>query len=241
MTKARSPQPYSAKHRCTIKMFLDEFEKLISDLMNENGSLLLCGDFNIDWKEEHNPNCIKLRNILMMHNLTQLVNKTTHVKGGMLDLLIMDKSLLKSDTLVITDTTFRTDHHPIVMKLPSTCRIRNNAVIVRSVRELYKFDMSRFSKALKDEDIANPSFVLGLNISEAISLYNSTLARLLDDQCPIVTKRYRLKHWNSRWYNSSLKELKRKKRAAERKYRKNQCVRNEFGTAYEVLKKYYRV
>ena len=28
--------PYSAKHRCTIKMFLDEFEKLISDLMNEN-------------------------------------------------------------------------------------------------------------------------------------------------------------------------------------------------------------
>ena len=162
----------------------------------------------------------------MMHNLTQLVNKTTHVKGGMLDLLIMDKSLLKSDTLVITDTTFRTDHHPIVMKLPSTCRIRNNSVIVRSVRELYKFDMSRFSKALKDEDIANPSFVLGLNISEAISLYNSTLARLLDDQCPIVTKRYRLKHWNSRWYNSSLKELKRKKRAAERKYRKNQCVRN---------------
>jgi hypothetical protein len=160
--------------------------------------------------------------------LVQKVDKATHAKGGMLDLFIMDKTLFKEETLVITDITFRTDHHPILMKMPSTNKTKNqDDVIIRHVRELYTFDITKFRDSLKSEDLSNPDFVSELDLSEAISLYNSTLARLLDDQCPIVTKRYRLKYWNSKWYNSSLKNLKRKKRGAERKFRKNPCVANE--------------
>ena len=217
--------PYSAKHRYTVKQFLDEFEKLMSDLIIEKGSVLLCGDFNIDWKAD-NSNCTRFKTMLTTYNLLQLVNENTHIKGGMLDLLIMDESLLHENTLVKIDSTFKTDHFPVVLNLPSVDEKRKNDVILKSVRELHNFDIVKFSEALKDEDLTNPSFVSGLDTAEAISLYNSTLARLLNKQCPLVTKRYRLKYWKSRWYNSLLKELKRKKRAAERKYRKDPCVKN---------------
>lgn len=194
--------PYSAKHRYTVKHFLDEFEQLMSNLVTERGSVLLCGDFSIDWKAKDNLNCIRFRNILTMYNLIQLVNENTHIKGGMLDLLIMDQSLLHENILVKIDSTFKTDHYPVLLNLPSVDEKRKNDVILKSVRELHNFDIMKFLEALKNEDLANPSFVSGLDTTEAISLYNNTLARLLDKQCPLVTKRYRLKHWKSRWYNS---------------------------------------
>ena len=48
--------PYSSKHPCTIKMFLKEFELLVSSLLTEEGCIMFCGDFNIDWKLQKTSN-----------------------------------------------------------------------------------------------------------------------------------------------------------------------------------------
>ena len=229
--------PYSAKHRCTMSMFFEEFELFIADILTGKGHILLCGDFNIDWKAKNNVNCEKFSNILKIYNLKQLVNQPTHVKGGLLDLIIVDEKLYKENPAVETDVTFQTDHHPIVLKLTSDWHLKKNETVFRSVRELHKFDMEKFLDDLNPEPITKLAFFSSLGISEAIALYNSTLARLLDKQCPLTTKRYKLKHWKSRWYNPELKELKKKKRRSERALKKHpsventqklKCLRNEY-------------
>ena len=108
--------PYSAKHRYTVKMFLDEFEVFISDILTEKGEILICGDFNINWNLKDDLYCKRLQNILTMFNLKQLVQKTTHIKGGLLDLMILDQTLVTKNTTVETDKTFQTDHHPITIE-----------------------------------------------------------------------------------------------------------------------------
>ena len=167
--------PYSAKHRCTIKVFLNEFELFTSNLLTEKGSILLCGDFNINWNEQDNSNCERFSNILKMYNLYQLVTQQTHVKGGLLDLMILDEELLQGNAIVETDKTFLTDHHPVVLKFTSDWQLKRNEVVHRSLRELHKFDIKQFHLDLNDELITDPIYVSTLSLAEAIAMYNCTL------------------------------------------------------------------
>ena len=208
-------------------MFLNEFDLFISNLHTEKGVLLFCGDFNINWKDQENSSSEQFANILKTYDLLQLVDQETHIKGGLLDLMILDKELLQAATSVETDKSFQTDHYPVKLQLTSDWYLKKNEVIHQSVREFHKFNIELFHLDLENELITDSEYVSTLSLLDAIKLYNSTLSRLLDKQCPLTTKRYRLKHWNSKWYNASLKDLKRKKRIAERIYRKTPNAANK--------------
>ena len=165
--------PYSAKHRCTIKMFLNEFDLFISNLHTEKGVLLFCGDFNINWKDQENSSSEQFANILKTYDLLQLVDQETHIKGGLLNLMILDKELLQAATSVETDKSFQTDHYPVKLQLTSDWYLKKNEVIHQSVREFHKFNIELFHLDLQNELITDSEYVstLSFGCDKIIQLY----------------------------------------------------------------------
>lgn len=212
--------PYSKKHTFTIKMFLDEFELFLSDLSEIEGFIILCGDFNMNLKNIDAATNNRFLSVLKMCNLLQLNTETTHIKGGVLDLVIVDERISELCNIPHIDKSFRTDHFPLIWSITGKWYFKDS-VIVKNVREFHKLDVDGFLKDLRKEPLSNWNFVKNLNVSKAIDLYNSTLTTLLDKWCPLTTKRYREKHAMSKWYNSELQNLKQEKRRLERKFRKH--------------------
>ena len=52
-----------------------------------------------------------------------------------------------------------------------------------------------------------------------VNTYNSVLKQLMDTHCPVIRKKMKTKP--SPWIDKELRDLRRSRRAAERKYRKN--------------------
>lgn len=219
--------PYSTKQPYTIKMFMDEFTIFMSDISESAGLILLCGDFNINFANMNDANVESFVNLVSSYNLRQMVKIPTHVKGGLLDLIMVDKSICSGKMVVETDQTIHTDHYPVKLKLPTDYPLNQPPVVIRKVRDLHTIDVVKFKNDLKNENITDPKFVSRLTISESIDLYNSTLTKLLDVHCPLVDKKYRSNHLKSKWFNDDLQRMKQIKRRAERKFRKVQSKENK--------------
>ena len=67
--------------------FLDQFLNLLEYLSSVSPSFLICGDFNIDVDTSSNDS-IKFQNCLESCNITQNVQKATHLHGHILDLVL---------------------------------------------------------------------------------------------------------------------------------------------------------
>ena len=76
-----------------------------------------------------------------------------------------------------------------------------------------------------------------LTLTDAVNLYNSELSDLFNKHCPVKLKQYRKIHDKSRWFNSSLHQLKRTKRKLERRFKKHPSIINK--EALKVLKNRY--
>ena len=209
--------PYSAKHKYTLKSFLEEFEEFLAELYDQKGTVFIVGDININVNRHDDSNVEQFLRLLEINNLQQFVKTRTHVKGGIIDLVITEKTF--TDIIVKVDESYHTDHYPIGIQIPdkTTCV---NVVLTKQVREIYKLDQDEFSKDLQHEPLVNPEFFSKLTVDDLVSKYNSTLKRLFDLHCPLKVKKYRSNHVKSRWYNSSLQDLKQKRRQKERKFLK---------------------
>ena len=128
--------------------------------------------------------------------------------------MIVDQRL-NYGSVAEVDKTFNTDHYPVTWNWATNgIRQVKDTVVTKNIRELHKLDETAFIEDLKNEKILKYNFVKQLNICDAIHIYNFTLIRLIDKQCPVVTKRYREKHTKSKWYNSDLQKIKQLKRQA---------------------------
>ena len=222
--------PYSKKHPFTVKHFLDEFETFLTCLLELKGSTMILGDFNINMKDTKDSGTIRFLEMLKVNNLLQLVKSETHNKGGIIDLLIVDSSL--EDINISVDQSLRTDHYSLQLKIISDDSFKKENAIRKEVRELHNLDAEKFINDLGKESLNDPDYLKNLNLSESIELYNDTLKKLMDIHCPLVPKTYRKSRLKSKWFNSKLQGLKRKRRQAERKHKKHPNSVN-----YEKLKK----
>jgi exonuclease III len=84
--------PPSAKNKLTPAMFMEDFDDLLNSHTTTSGNLLICGDLNIHMDSLLNNDTVKFNSLLLAHDLQQHVEKPTHCKGHILDLLISRKS-----------------------------------------------------------------------------------------------------------------------------------------------------
>ena len=182
--------PYSKKHPFTIKMFLEEFMLFLLDILEINGYILIEGDFNINLNNDNDSYIKKFNDLMLMNNLRQLIKSETHIRGGLIDLIFVDTRLPDKDVSAFVDTDFQTDHYPLVLKMSNAKSFLKKQVIVKNVSELHKLDIEKFRGSLVNTDLTRPDVIANLSLNKSILLYNNTLSKLMDDHCPMVSKRY---------------------------------------------------
>ena len=219
--------PYSRRHQCTVKIFNQEFQSFLSLLLELKGDLLLVGDFNINLNGKHDENVLNFLRSINENNLLQISISQTHIKGGILDLVIVNKNLHDTGMHIDTDTTFHTDHYPILINLLDKPDLKDENVIIRRVRQLINLETEKFEEDLKLQPVTDLEKYINLSPAELIELYNSTMEQLVNKHCPLKIKKYRPKHIKSKWYNAKLQRLKQEKRRAERRYKKSKIPDNK--------------
>ena len=216
-------RPYCNKHRCTETMFINEFEEFLTEISQENEYLILVGDFNINYQNKNNSITSRFNSLLLSFNLTQLVQESTHIKNGILDLVIMDNNLDVKTFSVAVDKTFKTDHYPICITMEG--QTLQQSKTVKFIRDFKDLNLELFQKDLC-EDLKNFDFSRTNSVSEYVEKYNTTMYTLRDKHCKEKKKVYRSNRIISKWYNGDLQRLKKRKRQAERCFNKNKTIVN---------------
>ena len=242
---------YSKKHPYTAKDFCNEFQEFLAELSSFGLPLTMVGDYNFHI-ECLSPNytCLnmtdneikKMRESKMFIDILedagfhQIVDKPTHNLSGTLDLLIVEElSSILHWEIVPNDHVCNSDHNGVVfdMKLKP---IVSSSKITLNYRQLRNLNLSIFNNDLLAEDI--DTVIENFNSNESVDVYNNILTKLLDKQCPLISKTVRARPNSSRnWFNADLKTSKQKRRKAERDWKKCKCS-DHLGMLNQMNKQY---
>ena len=84
--------PYSTSNPRTLRQFLKEFDEFLSLLLEHKGVLMILGDFNINFLNKDDNYTKEFIHLITHYNLKQLITKYTHIKGGLIDLILIETS-----------------------------------------------------------------------------------------------------------------------------------------------------
>ena len=210
--------PYTKKAKYTESVFLEEFESYLDDLTGKTGTSLFMGDFNIHVERPEDFYPKKFLKLLDDYNLIQRVPQVpTHEQGGTLDLVITtDDVAAKMSPINTTTSGTSSDHYLVWFDLDYKIqRGRQDKHKTVSYRDFKNLDTEAFKSDLVSSVLNQDSFSWPLN--EAVSHYNTVLTELMDKHCPLVERK--VKKNDTPWIDEELRNLRRKRRAAERAWR----------------------
>ena len=172
---------------------------------------MITGDFNIHVDTIGDPDRERFLDLLEAMGLQQHVTTPTHESGHTLDLIFTRQC----ETLV-TETPVR-DYH-ISDHWSVTCLL--NFVKPRATRKTVTFrkikniDAAVLSKELSMSDLCRNT---PDTLNDLVHCYNTTLASALDRHAPLVTRAMPARTLVP-WFNDEIKEARRKRHKAERKW-----------------------
>ena len=212
--------PYTKKARFTESMFLEEFDDYLSGLIHKPGQPIIAGDFNIHVERPEDLYPKKFLDLLSSYNLHQCVPLVaTHNMGGTLDLVITAENMLKKfqGPVEVVASGTNSDHYlvffDVELKIKST---QTEEALYTSYRNFNNIDVNDFKQDIMDSDLGKQDF--SDTLEDAVSLYNRVLTELMDKHCPVIKKR--IKKNDTPWRDLELRVLRRKRRVAERAWRK---------------------
>ena len=212
--------PYTKKARFTESMFLEEFDDYLSGLVHKPGQPIIAGDFNIHVERQKDFYPKKFLDLLSNYNLHQCVPLVaTHIMGGTLDLVITTEEMLKNfkEPVRVVSSGTNSDHYLVLFNvLLKTKSAQSEEVLYTSYRNFKKIDVNAFKQDILNSDLGKRTF--SDSLEDAVSLYNTVLTELMDQHCPIIKKKIKKNY--APWRDLELRTLRRKRRAAERAWRK---------------------
>ena len=209
-------------------MFFDDFSKYLEHLVICQEPLLITGDFNIHVETPEDSCSAKFLDVLESVGLKQHVNVPTHESGHTLDLIITRNC---EDVVVDTPhaTHFISDHAFVQCYL--SCRRPTLEKKTISYRDLKKIDLDQFKVDLQLSPLGLKDLQSeGKNdLDQLVLLYRDTLSKLLDKHAPLKTRSFVVRP-KLPWFNGSIKEAKKAKKRAEKKWRssKNENDKEHF-------------
>lgn len=213
--------PYTKKARFTESMFLEEFEDYLGDLLNKPGMPVIAGDFNIHVERPHDLYPKKFLHLLDQYDLVQCVPlMPTHDQGGTLDLVITSEQLnTKLGPISIIDSGIRSDHFLVKFDIEVELTASDLGVGTKtlSYRDYKTIVLEDFKKDIQESSVGDQDMWSTEDLDEAVDLYNSVLTDLMDKHCPLIEKT--VKENYRPWMDEELRNLRRKRRAAERAWR----------------------
>ena len=209
--------PHSEDHGVPMVTFLSEFSSYMESIILSKDHLLILGDFNIHMDVSIDAYTVQFMDLLESLGLEQHVRGPNHTHGHTLDLVITWKM---EDTIARPPRVCRyfSDHATV------HCDMNFNKPAFQVKKILYKkvkaMDCLKGDLALLD--LYNGGQGTPLSSSELDMLvrdYNASLSSIMDHHAPLKTKTVRARP-QVLWYNADIAEAKRRRRKAERRWRK---------------------
>ena len=206
--------PYSQTHPVTTSVFFDEFTTYLESIIMSPEPLLITGDFNIHVDAPTDSDASRFQDLLSSIGLQQHVDKSTHISGYTLHLMITrcSDSLLTAKPM--TDYLF-SDHITVLWDLALSKPSPKIEQI--SYRKLRAIKIEDFKLDLATSELCKYS---PDSLNDLIKCYNDTLYQVLEKHAPLRSKVIRSRPLVP-WFNADIKNARREKRKAERKWRRS--------------------
>eukprot|EP00116_Pleurobrachia_bachei_P003027 sb/3463289/ len=210
-------------------LFLDEFETLLHELSGRSGEIVFTGDFNIHIHDSSSTFTKSFLQLLDDHLFHQFVNEPTHIAGGILDLVVA-KSLPSSSPISNVEANMIPavpDHALVSFNLQIGAPTKRKNYISVEKRNIKSLDLDSFRSEILKSPLCDVD-IFTTNLDETIELLEELLTEFLDELAPIV-ETIVPEEPSPRGYNSGCQDAKRRRRAAERRYRaslkKSVCIK----------------
>ena len=181
-------------------------------------NFLVCGDFNY-WvdnpsKKHFTSNFI---NILDSNNCCNAVNGPTHIAGHTLDLIIHDNNNHSINDINIFPIDLTISDHSLITFSYDIPKKRD--VVTKNI-EFRNYKKTNLNDLTNDITTFLSKIDYNLALNKLVDIYNGNLELLHNKHCPLLNKTVRIDLTNP-WYNSTISLLRKERRKAERKWRKN--------------------
>ena len=204
--------------------FVHDLDEYLQCLSLKKGEKILLGDFNVHVHEEGNLDRRDLYNTTDSYGFCQVVNQPTHKDGGTLDLVFaqLESNCLHAiqNTLIVYDLihSVTSDHSFIEFTVPFQNKVQDKKVSF-SYRDYKKVDPKLFSDdviQLLNEKSVN---FFNENVDAATNHFETCLLMAVEKHAPLIEITTKPKR--TPFTNNEIIELRRKRRKAERMYRKH--------------------
>ena len=202
------------------KLFLEQFSDYMDTLITKTGIPILAGDFNFHVED---PDYWAKQFMALCHSkgLKQHVSSPTHISGGTLDLVLTLESpadnLNITELEVVEDTGTASDHFLVKFSAPEIdVSSKQPSKEQKTVRELSKIDIDAFKA---DIVLKMPSPSQLTSLDDAVDKYDSVISSVLNKHAP--AKNIYFKPGRSDWWNENCNDARKKRRAAERLWKKH--------------------
>ena len=204
---------YSSSHPVSVDVFFEEFSAYLESIILSSEPLLITGDFNIHVDVVGDPVRAKFLDLLEAMDMLQHVTTPTHESGHTLDLIITRQcdALVKDPP--VSDYHI-SDHWSVTcllnLKKPTITRK------TKTIRKIKNIDTAALSNELAVSDLCTNT---PDDLNDLVHCYNTTLASALDRHAPLVTRSIPVLPLVP-WFNNDLKEVRKERRKAERRWRR---------------------
>ena len=210
--------PPSKKNGLTDALFFEEFPDFLDVKSMSPGQLVMMGDFNFHMDEPETCYSAKLAEILSSANLKQHITEPTHEANHILDLIITKTEISNIVNNIQILKLSDSDHHWIHFNLPTgKTQFQKKEIWYRKHKQI---DKAELCKDIQNSALYNKP---AENISEAFRQYNETLEKIYEKHAPLKSKVVTIRP-NVLWYNETIRQAKRERKRAERKWRKTKLV-----------------
>ena len=193
-------------------MFFDEFTPFLEDKVTSSGDLLLVGDLNIhlDIKEDNETR--KFNDLLDSCNISQHVDKPTHIHGHTLDVIMSRDADNIIQQVQVGDMI--SDHHLLLCNIHHPKPHLEQKVI--TTRKLRSIDLPSFRQDIAKKLAVNEE---DSTVSDLLALYENHLTTVLENHAPAKEKSVIVRPQQP-WFSDELHQAKSEKRKAERLWRR---------------------
>ena len=214
--------PYSEHHKISIGTFIRQFSNYMESVILSKEHLLVLGDFNIHLDVSDDADAVKFHDLLESLGLEQHVTKSTHIHGHILDLVITRKTeniipFPPRSCSYFSDHT--SVHFDIAIKKPP---LQTKSISYRKIKAV---DIDCFKHELASSVLCYNEpreHSVPEDLDRLVNTYNTTLTSMIDKHAPLTTKTVKARS-QVPWYNHDIAAAKRKRRKAERIWRKTKA------------------
>jgi hypothetical protein len=203
--------PPSTKNSLTVPLFIEEFSSYLETVLISNSNLVLCGDLNFHMDCPTHPDTQTFIELINSTGLHQCVSNPTHTSGHTLDVVLTRDS----DTLhnLSVQDDLLSDHSTVFFEFNTVKPPVPKKEI--QFRKLKSIDIEKFKSDIIESGL--PDFQHD-NVDVLVDKYNDTISGILEKHAPLKKCVVTI-HPDAPWMNDEIKEKKREKRKAERKWR----------------------